>query len=216
MQLTKELMEQVVREVMDDLQRESSDPRRVVIGVSNRHVHLSPGDFRTLFGYDEPTVRKYVRQVGEFAADETVTVKGAKSSMEKIRVMGPLRPRSQVELSHTDCYALGIKAPVRQSGYLDDAAPVTLIGPRGSVNLDHGAIIASRHVHLGPKDAEGLGVKDQDLIRVVFEGDRGGVLENVICRVKDNFTSEIHIDTDEANAVGARTGDVVTIITGRG
>ena len=215
MQLTKELLEQVIKEVMDDLQQESTDPRRVVIGVSNRHVHLSPEDFRTLFGYSEPNVRKYVRQVGEFAADETVTVQGPKSSMEKVRVMGPLRARSQVELSHTDCYALGIKAPVRQSGYLDDAAPAALVGPRGSVNLDHAAIIASRHVHLGPQDATRLGVKDQDLVKVVFEGDRGGVLDNVICRVKDNFTSEIHIDTDEANAIGARTGDVVTIITGR-
>lgn len=215
MQLTKELLEQVVREVMDDLQRESSDPERVVLGVSNRHVHLSPRDFRTLFGYDEPTVRKYVRQRGEFAADETVTVQGSKNSMERVRVMGPLRPKSQVELSHTDCYAVGIKAPVRQSGHLDDAAPVTLVGPKGSVDLDHAAIIASRHVHLGPQDAVRLGVKDQELVKVVFTGDRGGVLDNVICRVKDNYTSEIHIDTDEANAIGARTGDVVTIVTGQ-
>lgn len=215
MQLTKKLLEQVVREVMDDLQLESSDPRRVVIGVSNRHVHLSSADFRTLFGYDEPTVRKLVRQRDEYAADETVTVQGPRNAMEKVRVMGPLRARSQVELSHTDCYALGLKAPVRQSGHLDDAAPVTLVGPRGSVNLDHAAIIASRHVHLGPQDAKRLGVQDQDLVKVAFEGDRGGVLDNVICRVKDNFTSEIHIDTDEANAIGARTGDVVTIITGQ-
>lgn len=215
MQLTKKLLEQVVREVMDDLQLESSDPRRVVIGVSNRHVHLSSADFRTLFGYDEPTVRKLVRQRDEYAADETVTVQGPRNAMEKVRVMGPLRARSQVELSHTDCYALGLKAPVRQSGHLDDAAPVTLVGLRGSVNLDHAAIIASRHVHLGPQDAKRLGVQDQDLVKVAFEGDRGGVLDNVICRVKDNFTSEIHIDTDEANAIGARTGDVVTIITGQ-
>ncbi len=216
MLLTQEMLERVVREVVETLKTETSDPRRVVVGVSNRHVHLSPEDFLVLFGYEAPTVRKYVRQMGEFAAEESVTVKGPRASQERVRVMGPCRPRSQVELSHTDAHALGIPAPVRQSGHLDDAAPVTLIGPCGEVALDHAAIIAARHVHLGPSDAQRLGVRDQDMVRVVLEGDRGGVLHNVICRVKDNFVAEIHLDTDEANGLGSRTGEVLTVITGQG
>ena len=208
---TQELVEHITRLVVLAL-REHDDPRRVVLGVSNRHVHLSPEDFRTLFGTSEPTVKAFVVQHGEFAAEQSLTVQGPRGSLERVRVMGPCRPRSQVELSRSDCYSLGINAPVVQSGHLDTAAPVTLIGPQGRVELDHAAIIAARHIHLGPNDAHRLGVSDQDLVRVRFEGDRGAVLDNVICRVKDNFTAEVHLDTDEANAVGARTGDIVTIL----
>ncbi|MCT1458346.1 phosphate propanoyltransferase [Aestuariimicrobium sp. p3-SID1156] len=207
----QELVERVTRLVVEAL-REHADPRRVLLGVSNRHVHLSLEDFRTLFGADAPTVKAHVVQHGEFAANEVVTLVGPKGMMDRVRVMGPCRSRSQVELSRTDCYALGIKAPVAQSGHLDDAAPITIIGPKGRVDLDHAAIIAARHVHLGPEDARRLGVKDQDLVSVRIEGDRAAVLDNVICRVKDNFTSEVHLDTDEANAVGVRSGDRVTIL----
>ena len=212
MTVTQDLVEQITRLVVEALREQRPDPRRVVLGVSNRHVHLTAEDFRTLFGSPEPTVKSFVRQHGEFAAEETVTLVGPKGSMERVRVMGPCRSRSQVELSRTDCYALGVKAPVVQSGHLDSAAPITLVGPHGRVELEHGAIIAARHVHLGPDDARALGVQDQDLVRVRVEGERGAVLGNVICRVKDNFTSEVHLDTDEANAVGARSGDMVTIL----
>ena len=192
---------------------EHTDPHRVVLGVSNRHVHLSPGDYRTLFGAGEPTVKAWVVQHGEFAAEQVVTLHGPRGTMERVRVMGPCRPRSQVELSQTDCRALGVDAPVRQSGHLDDAAPITIIGPAGRVDLDHGAIVAARHLHLGPEDAIRLVVHDQDLVRVRLDGDRGGTLDNVICRVKDSYTAELHLDTDEANAVFGRTGDRAMILT---
>lgn len=209
----QELIMHITHLVVDALAKHT-DPHRVVLGVSNRHVHLSPEDFVTLFGSGEPTVKAWVVQHGEFAANETVTIQGSRGSMERVRVMGPCRPRSQVELSATDCRALGIQAPVTQSGHLDEAAPITIIGPAGRIDCEHAAIVAARHIHLGPGDAEALGVKDQDLVRVRIEGDRGGVLDNVICRVKDNFTSEVHLDTDEANGIGGRTGDMVTVLVG--
>lgn len=205
------LITRITQLVVDAL-ADHADPRRVVLGVSNRHVHLSPGDYRTLFGEGEPTVKAWVVQHGEFAAEQTVTIAGPRGQMERVRVMGPCRPRSQVELSKTDARALGVDAPVRQSGHLDDAAPITIIGPAGSVDLDHAAIVAARHIHLGPDDARRLGVSDQDLVQVRIDGDRGGTLDNVICRVKDSYTAEVHLDTDEANGVGGRTGDKVLII----
>lgn len=207
----KELIMRITTLVVAAL-AEHTDPRRVVLGVSNRHVHLSEGDYRTLFGTGEPTVKAWVVQHGEFAADQTVTIQGPRGTMERVRVMGPCRPRSQVELSQSDCRALGVDAPVRQSGYLDDAAPITIIGPAGRIDLEHAAIVAARHIHLGPDDAKRLGVNDQDLVRVRVDGERGGVLDNVICRVKDSYIAEVHLDTDEANGVGGRTGDKVLIL----
>lgn len=208
----KQLITHITRLVVAALVQHT-DPHRVVLGVSNRHVHLSPGDYRTLFGSGEPTVKAWVVQHGEFAAEQTVTIQGPRGTMERVRVMGPCRPRSQVELSQSDCRTLGIDAPVRQSGHLDDAAPITIIGPAGRVDLPHAAIVAARHIHLGPDDARRLGVQDQDRVRVRIDGDRGGTLDHVICRVKDSYTAEVHLDTDEANGVGGRTGDRVLIIT---
>lgn len=188
-----------------------ADPRRVIVGISNRHLHLSDADFRTLFGYDQPVVLKMVRQHGEFAAEETVTLHGPKGSMGRVRVMGPNRGATQVELSRTDCYALGIKAPMAQSGHLEQAAPVEIEGPAGRVKLDHAAIVAGRHIHMGPSDAAALGLSDQDRVSVVFDGERGARLDNFLVRVKDSYVLELHLDSDEGNGVGAKTGDWATI-----
>nr|WP_231980129.1 phosphate propanoyltransferase [Tessaracoccus coleopterorum] len=188
-----------------------SDPRRVIVGISNRHLHLCDADFRTLFGYDAPSVRKYVRQHGEFAAEESVTLHGPKGAMARVRVMGPNRSQTQVELSRTDCFALGIDAPMAQSGDLADAAPIEIEGPCGRVKLDHAVIVAGRHIHMGPTEAAALGVKNHDRVSVQFEGERGGRLDNFLVRVKDSYLLELHLDTDEGNAIGARTGDHVRI-----
>jgi len=191
------------------------DPRKVVVGISNRHVHLCDADFKTLFGYDAPKVKKMVRQRGEFAAEETVTLHGPRGTMTRVRVMGPNRPATQVELSRTDCFALGIKAPMAQSGHLETAAPVRIEGPLGSIDCDHAVIVAGRHIHMSPDNAAALNLKDQDRVSVRFGGERGARLDNFLIRVKDSYLAELHLDTDEGNAVGARTGDYVTICLDR-
>ncbi len=207
--LIKEITMRVIRELA-----ETDDPRRVVVGVSNRHAHLSAADLKTLFGLEAMTVFRPVRQPGEFAAEQTVTIHGPKASFAKLRLMGPCRPKTQVELSRTDCIALGIEAPITQSGHLEHAAAIDIEGPNGTVHLEHGAIVAARHIHMGPGHAAALGVADQDLVRVRIDGQRGGVLDNFIVRIKPEWIPEIHLDTDEANALNLRTGDHVTIVEG--
>lgn len=205
--IIKEITMRVMRELVND-----GDPTRVVVGVSNRHAHLSKEDLKTLFGLDAMTVFKPVRQPGEFAAEQIVAIHGPKSSFAKVRLMGPCRPRSQVELSRTDCVALGIDAPITQSGHLDNAGPIEIEGPKGRILLEHGAMIAARHLHLGPSHAAALAVADQDLVRVRIDGVRGGIMDNLIIRIKPEWVPEIHLDTDEANALNLRTGDRVKIL----
>lgn len=188
------------------------DPLSVVVGVSNRHVHLSLEDLKTLFRADRLTVRRHVRQPKEFAAEETVTVHGPKTTFTKVRVMGPCRATTQVELSRTDCFALGVDAPLTQSGHLENAAPVDIEGPYGWVHREHAAIVAARHLHVGPSHAAQLGLSDQDLIKIRIGGSRGGILDNVVVRVKADWVPEIHLDTDEANALDLSTGDRVRLI----
>jgi len=182
--------------------------------VSNRHVHLSADDLATLFGLDAMTVFRDVRQPGEFAAEQFVAVHGPRTSFPRVRAMGPCRPQSQVELSRTDCITLGIAAPVTQSGHLANAGPIDLEGPRGSVHLEHGALVAARHIHMGPSHAAAFGVADQDLVKVRFGGQRGGLLDNFIIRTKPEWVPEIHLDTDEANALGLRDGDHGELVVG--
>ncbi|MEA5121035.1 MAG: phosphate propanoyltransferase [Propionibacterium sp.] len=208
---TAVLVDEITRKIWDRLEC-LMDPTRIVVGVSNRHVHLNEADLKTLFGLDALTIFRQVRQPNEFAAEQFVTVHGPKASLEKVRAMGPCRAKSQVELSRTDCYALGVKAPVIQSGHLDSATPIDIEGPLGSIHLEHGAMVAARHVHLGPADAAALGVKDQDLVKFAFGGQRGGVLDNFIVRVKADWVPEIHLDTDEANALGLKQGDFGKLI----
>ncbi len=206
---TVTLVEEITRRV---LQRMEEEQDRVVVGVSNRHVHLSQADLATLFGLDELTVYRPVRQPKEFAAEQFVAVHGPRTTFPKVRVMGPCRPQSQVELSRTDAIALGVEAPVTQSGHLESAGPIQIEGPRGAVLLQHGAIVAARHIHMGPSHAAAWGLADQDLVKVAFDGQRGAVLHNVIVRIKDDWIPEIHLDTDEANGLGVRTGDFGRLI----
>lgn len=205
------LIEEAVRLVLAKLQ-DLQEPLRIVVGVSNKHAHLSRVDLRTLFGQDEMTVHRPVRQPGEFAATEFIAVHGSKATFPKVRLMGPCRARSQVELSRTDCVTLGVDAPVTQSGHLDQAAPIDIEGPRGRIRLGHGAMVAARHIHMGPGHAERLGLADQDLVQVRFGGQRGGVLDNFVIRIKDEWVPEIHLDTDEAHALGIRSGDHAELI----
>ncbi|MDR1790975.1 MAG: propanediol utilization protein [Propionibacteriaceae bacterium] len=187
------------------------DPARVPIGVSNRHVHLDQADLYTLFGLDAFEVLKPVRQPGEFAAVQRVDVIGPRATFKNVRCMGPCRKASQVELSLTDARALGIQAPVTQSGHLENAAWVEIVGPHGTVRRQ-AAIAAARHIHMGDRHAAALGLQNQDLVRVAFEGTRGGVLDNFIIRTKPEWVPEIHLDTDEANALGVTSEDFGRIV----
>lgn len=136
---------------------------KVPVGISNRHIHLSQQDLETLFGPGyELTVRGPLSQTGQFAAEETVTIEGPKSSISNVRILGPTRKETQIEISRTDSFALGLKPPVRDSGLLDGSPGVTVIGPKGRVTLDKGVILAQRHIHMNEEDAARFGVKDKD------------------------------------------------------
>jgi putative phosphotransacetylase len=186
----------------------------VPVGVSNRHIHLSQEHLKILFGEGyELTNIKDLTQKGEFAAKETVTIVGPKGAIEKVRVLGPVRPKSQVEISLTDSFKLGIKAPVRQSGKTEGTPGCVIIGPNGIVNLEEGVIIADHHIHMSPADAEKFNVTDGDRVSVHVDGLREITFHNVLVRVKPSFVLEFHIDTDEANASLLKTGDAVEVLT---
>ncbi len=185
---------------------------KVPVGISNRHIHLSQQDLEALFGPGyELTVRNDLSQTGQYAAEETVTVEGPKSSMANVRILGPTRKETQIEISRTDSFGLGLKPPVRDSGFLDGSPGVTLIGPKGKVTLDKGVIIAQRHIHMTEAEAESFGVKDKELVSVRVGGERGVTFENVLVRVRNDFVLEMHIDTDEANASMLGNGQLVEV-----
>jgi len=210
-EVAAQLVDRIGREVIARL-TPALDPYAVVIGISNRHVHLSEKDLKTLFGLDEMPVFKPVRQPQEFAADLKVTLYGPKATFRNVRVMGPCRAKTQAELSLTDCRALGIEAPIVQSGHLDTAGPIDIEGPKGRIHVEHGAMVAARHIHMGPEHATAWGLHDQDLVKVRFGGIRGGVWDNFIIRVKDAWVPEIHIDIDEANALNVESGDFGSMV----
>lgn len=182
-------------------------------GVSNRHVHLSQADIEALFGQGyQLTPLKELRQPGQFAAKECVMVVGPKGSINKVRVLGPARPDTQLEVSKADGYTLGIKAPVRESGDLYQSADALLVGTAGHVNLQSKVICAHRHIHMTPQDAQMLGVENGQKVRVRAGQQCGLVFEQVVVRVDSRYALEFHIDTDEANAAGIGNGETVYIV----
>lgn len=175
----------------------------VPIEVSARHVHLSKPDLEKLFGPGfELSKRKDLSQTGQYAAEETVMLAGPLAVIEKVRVLGPCRKQTQVEISKTDAKLLGLNPPVRDSGDLQDSAGIKIIGPKSEVTLEEGVILALRHIHIDPKSANELGVKDGDHVKVDVNGKRDLLFENVLIRVDESFRLAMHIDTDEANAAG--------------
>lgn len=187
--------------------------KSVPVGVSARHIHLSQEHVEALFGQGyQLTEFKPLSQPGQFAANEQVAVVGSKGKFDKVRILGPARSASQLEISRTDSFALGVKAPVRESGNIEGTPGIKLVGPAGEVELEQGVIIAARHIHFHTSEAEAWGIADKQLLKVRLGGDRGLVLENVIARVADSFKLDMHIDTDEANAAGANNGDTAEII----
>ena len=203
-----ELITKMVMEAM--AKQECSNGYMVPVGVSARHVHLTQEHVEALFGPGYRLTKKKELMGGQFAANEQVTIVGLKlRAIENVRVLGPVRKASQVEISATDAMKLGVKAPIRESGDTAGSAPIAIVGPKGAVYLNEGCIVAKRHIHMSPKDAAQAGVKDGDYVSVKAENERGTVFDHVKIRVDDSFTLEMHIDTDEANAGQIRTGDVV-------
>ena len=201
-------LENILREVLTEI---ISDD--VVVGVSNRHIHLSQEDFEILFGKGHTLARmKEMKQPGQFAAEETVTIQGPKGKFEGVRILGPLRKETQVEISISDSFKLGVKPPVRESGKLDGTPGVKIIGPKGEVTKKYGVIVAGRHVHMPKFIADIKGYKDGDIVNIETCGERKVLLYNVLMRVGDNMAKEIHLDMDEANASGLKNDDYVKII----
>lgn len=185
---------------------------RIPIGVSNRHVHVSRADLDRLYGKDYALTRKSeLGQPGQVAANETVTLQGPKGTFEHVRILGPVRSQSQVEISKTDSFRLGVKAPIALSGHLQGTPGITLIGPRGTVDLPCGVIIAKRHIHMTPAQAAARHLKDGQIVDVETFGERRGILGDVIIRVSDTAGLEMHIDVDEANACSLSNHDYVMI-----
>jgi putative phosphotransacetylase len=183
------------------------------VGLSNKHLHLKAEDIEILFGKGHTlTPFKPLKQPGQYASEEKVDIVGPKGTQKGVRVLGPARPETQVELALTDARSIGITAPVRESGKLEGTPGLKLVGPAGEVAIDHGAIIALRHVHLSPAQAAEAGVKDKDIVKIKFEGERGLIFDNVLVRSGEGHDSEIHLDTDEGNAAGLGNGVLGEII----
>jgi putative phosphotransacetylase len=205
----EELTRIIIKEIRDYEEKEGVKSRRkieVPINVSARHVHLSEEHMEALFGkgYTLTPIRDLM-QPGEFAAKETVIVVGPKGILQSVRVLGPARKKTQVEVSKTDCYTLGLEAPVRDSGNHEGTPGCIIVGPVGAVKIEDGVIVAMRHVHMPKSLAEKIGIKDKDLLKVEAGEERKVIFENVLARVSEKFVLEMHVDTDEANAAGIKS-----------
>jgi putative phosphotransacetylase len=217
MDLTKSdnstLVAYVTKLVLDELAKYDQPSREVKVGVSNRHIHLDRTAMDVLFGKDsELHPMKDLGQPGQYAAEETVTLKGPRGELKRVRVLGPLRAQTQVEISVTDGFSVGVKAPIRESGQLEGTPGIEVIGPKGSVVLEEGVIVALRHIHMHTDDAKRFGVENGQIVKVKVGGDRGGILDNVVIRVSPKFALEMHIDVDEANGLGVANGDFVEVL----
>ena len=179
--------------------------KKFIVETSARHIHVTQEDLETLFGKGAAlTHKKDLSQPGQFACEERVTIVGPKKELPNVSILGPVRPATQVELSATDARSIGIAAPVRESGDIAGSGACKIVGPCGEVEISEGVIVAKRHIHLTPADAEELGVSDKEIVWVKLDTpDRKAILGDVVVRVSEKFSRAMHIDTDESNAVGA-------------
>ena len=183
--------------------------RQILINISNRHLHLSADHVEILFGKSHELQNiKDLIQPGQFACDETVEIAGPKGSVKGVRVIGPERKQTQVEILVADAYKLGVPAVIRDSGDLKDTPGIKIIGPCGEVDIEEGVIAAARHLHLHTDEAAEMGYKDKDIIRVRTDGPRGIIFENVLVRVSDTYKLEMHVDVEEANAALIKNGQL--------
>jgi propanediol utilization protein len=209
------IVESVVRNVVGEFLPELKHALEITVGVSARHAHITQEHLEQLFGPGHQlTKHRDLGQPGEFAAQETVTVVGPKRRLfEQVRILGPVRSITQVELSYSDGVYLGMDLPHRLSGNIEGSAPLVLIGPKGILHLPEGGIRAARHIHISPQDAHRLGLTNGQKVSVESSGPMSVTFNNVIIRVGQGLTLGMHIDTDEANAAGLRCGDPVRLVT---
>lgn len=203
------LLEELIDEVIKRVRKEAF----IEAEASGRHVHVNKETLEALFGEGYNLTRaKDLSQPGQFACKERVTIVGPKGSISNVVILGPERKHTQVELSQTDALILGIKAPVRESGDIEGTPPIIIVSENGAVKIKQGAIVAKRHVHITPEDAEKFGVRDKEKVKVQIFGDRPLIFDDVVIRVSPNFRTYMHIDYDEANACGFSKGTLGKII----
>ncbi len=208
-------VERITRMVLQTIENAKENEKRMTIpvGVSARHIHLTQEDVEKLFGAGYQLTKKKDLMGGQFAANEQCTIVGLKlRAIENVRILGPVRKKSQVEISATDARTLGVNAPLRQSGDTAGSSPVALVGPKGAVYLNEGCIVAARHIHMTPAEAASASLHDGDYVSVKMGNERGAVLDHVKIRVDESFSLEMHIDTDEANACQVKQGDCAAIV----
>lgn len=183
----------------------------IPIGVSARHMHISQEDLEILFGQGyQLRKERDLYQPGEFASAEVVQVVGPRGAL-RVRILGPTRKQTQVELSRTDCITIGIDAPYKYPGDLKGAAPTTIVGPKGAIYKE-AAIIQARHIHTPPDVANRLGIKDGELVNVKVAGERGVIFTNVLVRVSEKYLLQMHLDTDDANAAGVNCNSLAELV----
>ncbi len=184
---------------------------KVVLGVSNRHVHLTKETYSKLF--KEPLeVVKYLKQPGQFASNKFVTIKNGDKEISKVRIVGPFRKYDQVEISRTDSHYLKVDPPVRDSGDIKNSSPITLIGDDGKIYLNEGCIIANRHIHITPQELKQYHLENVKKVKIRIDGEKAGIIENVYLKIADSSSFELHLDTDDANAFNVKTEDKLEII----
>ncbi|WP_066062791.1 phosphate propanoyltransferase [Neobacillus soli] len=202
----RELVEEIVKSTLQQA-------KQVPIAASNRHVHLSPDNMERLFGKGyQLTKLKDLSQPNQFAAKETVTLIGPKGKIQNVRVLGPVRGSTQVEVSLFDGFTLGVKPPIRNSGDIKGSEPITIQGPLGQITIKEGLICAARHIHMHTSDGDQFGVSDGDLVQVKVGGARGVIFSNVLIRVSPKYKLEMHIDLDEANGANIMNGQLGEIV----
>lgn len=203
------LLEELIDEVIKRVRKEAF----IEVEASGRHVHVNKETLEALFGEGyNLTKTKDLSQPGQFACKERVTIVGPKGSISNVVILGPERKHTQVEISQTDALILGIKAPVRESGNIEETPPIIIISENSAVKIKQGVIVAKRHVHITPEDAEKFGVRDKEKVKVQIFGDRPLIFADVVIRVSPNFQTYMHIDYDEANACGFSKGTLGKII----
>lgn len=213
--MEKQQLEQLVQRALGACEAPQANPAdtQVKIGVSQRHVHLSREDLDTLFGKGYELTHKKTLMGREFASEEVVTLVGPSlKAIENVRILGPVRKHTQVEISRTDTFVLKVSPPVRPSGEIKGSERIVIVGPKGSVYLKEGVIIANRHIHLTPAYAQAHGLKDNDTVDVLVEGIKPTKFYDVQIRVREDFNIEMHIDTDDANSAGLKNGARVQIL----